>query len=120
MTRFGVVLRPPDVRWAAAESVSETVIAVVLLLHERSVDDMVPRLTAAELEHIIKLVGRSPRLYAPRRLEASSLALPYGTATPSPQAAVAMDGTDKPWALTTKWRVVQVMGTRCSIDRRHR
>ena len=93
--RFGVVLHPPDVRWAAAESVSETVIAAVLLRHERSVDEMVPQLTAAELEHIIKLVGRSPRLYAPRTLEASSLA-PYRSATPCPQAAVAMDGTDKP------------------------
>ena len=30
--RFGVLLRPEDVRWAAAEGVSETVIAAVLLL----------------------------------------------------------------------------------------
>jgi hypothetical protein len=62
-----------------------------------------------------KLVGRSPCLYAPRTLEASSLA-PYSTAAPCPQAAVAMEGTDKPRALTTKWLAVQVMGTRCSID----
>ena len=93
--RFGVVLHPPDVRWAAAESVSETVIAAVLLLHERIVDEMVPELTAAELEHIIKPVERSPRLYAPRMLEANSPA-PYSIAIPCPQAAVAMDGTDKP------------------------
>ena len=61
---------------------------------------MVPQLTAAELEHVIKPVGRSPRLYAPRTLDANSLA---------------------------PWRAVQVMGSRCSIDfhsgafrRRHR
>ena len=117
--RFGVVLHPPDVRWAAAESVSETVIAAVLLLHERIVDEMVPELTAAELEHIIKPVERSPRM-----LEANSPA-PYSIAIPCPQAAVAMDGTDKP--RPPSWRAVQVMGTRCSIDfhsgafrRRHR
>ena len=83
MTRFGVVLHPSYVRWAADESVSETVIAAVLLLHERSVDEMVPQLTA------------------------------YSTATPCPQAAVAMEGTDKPRALTTKWWPVQVTGILC-------
>ena len=50
---------------------------------------MLPQLTAAELEHVIKLVGRSPRLYAPRTLDANSLAL---------------------------WRAVQAMGTHCLID----
>jgi hypothetical protein len=30
------------VRWAAAEGVSETVIAAVLLLHERSVEEIAP------------------------------------------------------------------------------
>jgi hypothetical protein len=44
--RFGVLLHPDDVRWAAAEGVSETVIAAVLLLHERSVDEI-----AALLSH---------------------------------------------------------------------
>ena len=68
--RFGVVLRPEDVRWAAAEGVSETVIAAVLLLHEHSVDEIVPELSAAELEQVITLVGRSPRLYAPGMLDA--------------------------------------------------
>ena len=34
--RFGVLLHPDDVRWAAAEGVSETIIAAVLLLHKRS------------------------------------------------------------------------------------
>jgi hypothetical protein len=49
---------------------------------------MLPQLTAAELEHVIKLVGRSPRHYAPR------------TSTP----------------IRRPWRVVQVLGTRCSND----
>ena len=67
---FGVFLHPDDVRWAAAEGVSETVIAAVLLLHERSVDEIVPKLSAAELEQVIKLVGRSPRVYPPGTLDA--------------------------------------------------
>ena len=61
--RFGFDLYPKEVRWAAAEGVSEDVIAAVLLLHDRSVDEIVPRLSATELEKVIELVGRSPRLY---------------------------------------------------------
>jgi hypothetical protein len=64
--RFGFDLHPQDVRWAAAEGVSEDVIAAVLLLHERSVDEIVPQLSPAELEQVIVLVGRSPRLYDAR------------------------------------------------------
>jgi hypothetical protein len=43
--RFGVDLHPDSVRWAANEQVSETVIAAVLLLHERSVEEIVPQLS---------------------------------------------------------------------------
>ena len=68
--RFGVLLHPDDVCWAAAEGVSEDVIAAVLLLHEHSVDDIAPQLSATELEQVIKLVGRSPRLYAIGTLDA--------------------------------------------------
>ena len=68
--RFDVLLHPDDLRWAAAEGVSETVIAAVLLLHERSVDEIVPKLSAAELEQVIKLVGRSPSVYPPGTLDA--------------------------------------------------
>ena len=67
--RFGILLYRDDVRWAAAEGVSETVIAAVLLLHERSVDEIVPKLSAAELEQVIELVGRSPRVYPPGTLD---------------------------------------------------
>jgi hypothetical protein len=68
--RLGVLLHSDDVRWAAAEHASETVIAAVLLLHQRSVEDIAPQLSATELEHVIKLVGRSPRHYAPGTLDA--------------------------------------------------
>ena len=67
--RFGVLLYRDDVRWAAAEGVSETVIAAVLMLHERSVEEIAPKLSAAELEQVIKLVGRSPRVYPPGTLD---------------------------------------------------
>jgi hypothetical protein len=67
---FGVLLHPDDVRWAAAEGVSETVIAAVLLLHERSVEQIVAELSAIEVEQVIKLVGRSPRVYPPGTLDA--------------------------------------------------
>ena len=59
--------------WAAAEGVSEDVIAAVLLLHERRVDEIVPSLSAAELEQVIVLVGISARLSArhPGRTQAA-------------------------------------------------
>ena len=69
-SRFGFELHPQDIRWAAAEGVSQDVIAAVLLLHERSVDDIAPQLNAVELEQVIMIVGRSPRLYARGTLEA--------------------------------------------------
>ena len=47
----------------------QDVIAAVLLLHERSVDEIAPQLTATELGQVIVLVGRSPRLYARGALE---------------------------------------------------
>jgi hypothetical protein len=81
--RFGVELHPKDVRWAAAEGVSQDVIDAVLLLHERSVDEIAPQLSAAELEQTIVLVGRSPRLYARGTLEA----LENKRATPRPPPA---------------------------------
>jgi hypothetical protein len=80
--RFGLLL-PDDVRWAVAEGVSETVIAAVLLLHERSVEQIVADLNAVELEQVIKLVGRSPRVYPPGTLGA----LKQRRALVSPEAA---------------------------------
>jgi hypothetical protein len=81
--RFGVLLHPDDVRWAAAEGVSETIIAAVLLLHERSVDEIASQLSAAELEQVITLVGRSPRLYASGTLGALKQRRSLPAPTPS-------------------------------------
>jgi hypothetical protein len=68
--RFGFDLHPKEVRWAAAKRVSEDVIAAILLLHERSVDEIAPQLSAPELEQVINLVDRNPRLYPPGIAEA--------------------------------------------------
>jgi hypothetical protein len=62
--RFGLDLHPKEVRWAAAEGVSEDIIAAVLLLHHSSVDEIAPQLSAAELGKVIELVGPRAR---PRR-----------------------------------------------------
>jgi hypothetical protein len=58
--RFGLDVTSDQMRWSAADGVSKDVIAAVLLLHERSVDEIVPELSRAELEQVIELVGRSP------------------------------------------------------------
>ncbi len=58
-------------RWAAAEGVPASVIAAIFLLHEeRSVDQIVARLTTAELEMVIKIAGRSPQIYPPGAYDA--------------------------------------------------
>jgi hypothetical protein len=79
--RFGVVLHTKSVRRAAAEGVSETVIAAIYLLHERSVDQIVAKLGPRELGQVIKLVGRSPSCYPSGTLDA----LKGRTQTPSPE-----------------------------------
>jgi hypothetical protein len=47
--RFGIRLYAAELGGAAAEHVSENVIAAVLMLHERSVDEVVSQLSASEL-----------------------------------------------------------------------
>ena len=47
----------------AARCIQEDLIAAVLLLHDRSVNEIVPRLSATELDQVITFVGRLPRLY---------------------------------------------------------
>jgi hypothetical protein len=49
--RFEVTLHLDALRWAAAEGVSETVIAAVLLLHDRTVEKVASQVSASELEH---------------------------------------------------------------------
>jgi hypothetical protein len=65
---FGIVLDSASVRWAAADP--ETVVAAVLLLDERSIDEIVAKLRPGELEQVIKPVRRSPRCYPPGTLDA--------------------------------------------------
>ena len=67
---YGITLDDASLRWAAAESVPETVIAAICLLETMSVDEIVARLTPAELEQVIKIVGRSPRGYPPGAYDA--------------------------------------------------
>jgi hypothetical protein len=68
--RPGAVLDSASVRRAAVEDVSETVIAAIYLLHERSVADIVVKLRPGELEQVIRLVSRCPSCYPPGTLDA--------------------------------------------------
>jgi len=52
--RYGVTLHPDALRLAAAERVSENLIAAVLLLHHRSVEEVAAQLSASELERVIR------------------------------------------------------------------
>jgi hypothetical protein len=49
---FRGFLHSESVRWAAAEGVSEAVIAATLLLHESSVDEILPELSTDEFEQV--------------------------------------------------------------------
>jgi hypothetical protein len=62
---YGTTLDDHSLRWAAAEGVPESVIAAICLLDEKSVDEIVARLSPAQLEQVIKIVGRSPSCYPP-------------------------------------------------------
>ena len=62
---YGITLDDASLRWAAAEGVAETVIAAICLLHEKSVGEIVSRLTTGELDQVIKIAGRSPQCYPP-------------------------------------------------------
>ena len=91
---FGLPLPPDRLRWAVAEGVSEDVICAVLLLHEHSVNEIAPKLRLTELENVIVLVGRNPRLYPPgtlQALESKRAVLPPQPAKAVPRKAVAID-----------------------------
>jgi hypothetical protein len=68
--RFGIELDQTSLRWAAAEGVSETVIAAVSLLHQRSVEEIAGKLTSAELVDVTRLVSRCPSCYPPGAYDA--------------------------------------------------
>jgi hypothetical protein len=92
--RFGLHLPPDRLRWAVAEGVSEDVICAVLLLHEHSVNEIAPKLSPAELEKVLVLVGRNSRLYPPgtvQALESKRAVLPPQPAKAVPRKAVAID-----------------------------
>ena len=67
---YGITLDDASLRWAAAEGVPESVIAAICLLDERSVDEIVAKLSPVELEQVVKIVGRSPRGYPPGAYDA--------------------------------------------------
>jgi hypothetical protein len=97
--RFGVSLHPDSLRWATAEGVSEDVITAVLLLHETSVDRVTDKLSPGELAHVVRLVGRNPRLYPPGTLEDLKGKLPTLAETEEPSSgqeahAVGYSATD--------------------------
>jgi hypothetical protein len=62
---YGIKLDDRSLRWAAAEGVPESVIAAICLLDEKSVDEIVAKLSPAELEQVVNIVGRSPSCYPP-------------------------------------------------------
>jgi hypothetical protein len=97
--RFGVDLHPKEVRWAAAEGVTEDVIAAVLLLHERSVEEIVPQLSPLELEKVIELVGRSLPLPA-RNLRSTRPAQKFdGVRTDAPERPAERGGQGRDQAI---------------------
>jgi hypothetical protein len=68
---YGIELDDEALRCAAAEGVPASVIAAICLLHDgTSVDQIVARLTTAELEMVIKIAGRSPQIYPPGAYDA--------------------------------------------------
>jgi hypothetical protein len=113
---FGVELHSESVRWAAAEGVSETVIAAVLLLHERSVDEIASKLRPDELEQVIKLVGRCPSSYPPGALDTLKARYPERPSA-SPRTKSAAEGqpghtprTDHPRRLEARTPVGVING----------
>ena len=55
------------IRNSAGPAASEAVIAAIYLLYERTVGEIVGRLTTRELEQVINIAGRSPPIYPPER-----------------------------------------------------
>ncbi len=88
---FGITLNDRSIRWAAAEGVPESVIAAICLLEDRGVDEIVAKLSPAELEQVVNIVGRSPSCY-PHGVYAAlkgkrNLASPQPQTAPTPAVA---------------------------------
>ena len=58
---YGITLDQASIRWTAAEGVSETITTAVLLLHERSVDEVAAKLGPDELAYVVNLRPRSKK-----------------------------------------------------------
>ena len=115
--RFAFDLHPKELRWAAAEGVSEDVIAATLLLHDRSGDEIAPQLSAVELGQVIVLVGRNPRLYPPGLLDALEQQRSFPASTPAeslPHAAVKEQTTAADSRCQPAGRLQALMLTECS------
>jgi hypothetical protein len=106
---YGLVLDDASLRWAAAEGVSEAVIAAICLLETKSVDEIVARLTPAELEQVIKIVGRCPRGYPPGAYDAlkghrrTPKPQPTERANPDPEQHRADERTSRAPEGTRRW-----------------
>ena len=92
---FGIALDQAWLRRAAAENVTETVIAAVSLLHDRSVGEIAGKLTPAELADVTRLVSRCPSCYPPGAYEALK-ALRNVTTEQSATRATAGTGANRP------------------------
>ena len=91
-------------------------IAAVLLLHERSVDEIASKLRPDELEQLIKLVGRCPSSYPTGALDALKAGCPERPSA-SPRTKPAAEGqpghtprTDHPRRLEARMAVGVVNG----------
>jgi hypothetical protein len=92
---FGIALDQSWLRWAAAEGVTETVIAAVSLLHERSVEEIAGKLTPAELADVTRLVSRCPSCYPPGAFDALKALRNVATEQPATRAT-AGGGPNRP------------------------
>jgi hypothetical protein len=76
--------------------VPEAIIAAIRLISERSVDEIVAKLTARELKQLIKLVGLCPSAYPPGTLDAlkSKAGTSPGTCAETARRRMAVAGRD--------------------------
>ena len=89
---FGIALDQASLRWATAEGVTETVIAAVSLLHERSVEEIAGKLTPAELGDVTRLVSRCPSCYPPGAYDALKARRNLGAEKPAARTTARVQG----------------------------
>jgi hypothetical protein len=98
---FGIALDQASLRWAAAEGVSETVIAALLQLHERSVEEIAAKITPAELADVTRLVSRCPCHYPPGAYDALKARGNVAAEQPATRTT-ASAGTNRPHSLARR------------------